>query len=173
MNAKENLYFVCNLGYMMRAKGIKHLPELSFLTKIPQIKLRSFMNNDFEIDDFELLNQLATFFKCRKSNLVEKKKTPITTWHSITPDFEMIQGFVYFIRAENTGYVKIGRTGDLIIRLQTLERDYNTKIEVIHYISTYDTVTLEKTMHKLFADKRVEGEWFNLSDNDIARIKAE
>ncbi len=86
-----------------------------------------------------------------------EKKTKITT------------GFVYLMRSGR--HYKIGRTNSVGSR----ERQLAIKIPVppttIHSIETDDPVGVEAYWHKRFDEKRGEGEWFDLSAEDIAAFK--
>lgn len=68
-------------------------------------------------------------------------------------------GYVYFI--ENNGLVKIGCTKDIDRRL----REFKTTMPFMRVLSVErvcNMYRIEKYYHKLFAHKRVAGEWFKL-----------
>jgi hypothetical protein len=74
---------------------------------------------------------------------------------------------VYVMFDKHTGYYKIGRSVNPKFREKTLQAEKPT-IELLH---TYNAkVVDEKHLHTKFAEKRVRGEWFNLSGSDIAEI---
>jgi hypothetical protein len=78
-------------------------------------------------------------------------------------------GFVYLMRSGR--HHKIGRTNSLGSR----ERQLAIKIPVppttVHSIETDDPVGVEAYWHKRLAEKRGEGEWFDLTSDDIAAFK--
>jgi hypothetical protein len=78
-------------------------------------------------------------------------------------------GFVYLMKSGR--HYKIGRTNAIGRR----ERELATKIPVppktIHSIETLDPVGVEVYWHKRFAEKRGEGEWFELSQDDVKEFK--
>lgn len=82
---------------------------------------------------------------------------------------KLITGFVYLMRSGK--HYKIGRS----ISVGARERQLAIKIPVppttIHSIETDDPVGVEAYWHKRFAEKRGEGEWFDLSAADIAAFK--
>ena len=45
-------------------------------------------------------------------------------------------------------------------------------IELVHYAYFDDYTKAEREMHQMFAAKRLEGEWFDLDENDVSAIKA-
>jgi Meiotically up-regulated gene 113 len=45
------------------------------------------------------------------------------------------------------------------------------EVTLIHSIETDDMVGLEALLHERYADKRMNGEWFALSDEDVNEIK--
>lgn len=49
--------------------------------------------------------------------------------------------------------------------------DETTHISVICLIKTPDMCALESELHKRFADRRVNGEWFELCETDVLYIK--
>ena len=70
---------------------------------------------------------------------------------------------VYFIRAGNKGAIKIGVASDLAKRLETLQTGNPFQLKVLATIpcsSEQHAYELERRMHKLFASKRIRGEWF-------------
>jgi hypothetical protein len=78
-------------------------------------------------------------------------------------------GFVYLMRSGR--HYKIGRT----VSVGSRERQLAIKIPVppttIHTIETDDPVGVEAYWHRRFAAKRGEGEWFDLSADDVAAFK--
>lgn len=80
-------------------------------------------------------------------------------------------GYVYLLKAEN-GYYKIGRTKSPKDRIKTFGVKLPFKVEFEHLIQTDDMEGLEAELHFTFADKRLDGEWFNLTSGDVEYIKA-
>lgn len=76
---------------------------------------------------------------------------------------------VYLIRAEN-GLVKIGKTYDVAARLQALDIGSPVSLELVYVIETQRADEVEQRLHGIYEAKRVKGEWFALSDEDIQAI---
>lgn len=74
-------------------------------------------------------------------------------------------GSVYLYKSGK--YYKIGRTNDLRRRDREIKLQLPIEAELIHRIITDDPVGIEKYWHNRFSENRLNGEWFNLSANDI------
>ena len=68
-------------------------------------------------------------------------------------------------------YFKIGRTNDAVRRGSELRIQLPENLTLIHSIKTDDTSGVEHYWHRRFADKRMNGEWFNLTTHDIQAFK--
>ncbi len=78
-------------------------------------------------------------------------------------------GYVYLMRDIGLGYYKIGFSGNPTHRERTLQAE-RPSIELLYsWLSNWKT---EQQLHERYKEKRVRGEWFNLSPSDIAEIKA-
>lgn len=75
---------------------------------------------------------------------------------------------IYLMIDKNTGYYKIGRSNNPLRRERTLQSQKPTIELIFHQTSTKDK---EKELHRLFKDKRIRGEWFDLNGSDIQLIK--
>jgi Meiotically up-regulated gene 113 len=86
-----------------------------------------------------------------------------------TSDAKLITGFVYLMKSGR--HYKIGRT----VSVGSRERQLAIKIPVppttVHSIETDDPVGVEAYWHRRFESKRGEGEWFDLSPEDIKAFK--
>jgi hypothetical protein len=80
------------------------------------------------------------------------------------------KGYVYLVKAE-TGHYKIGHTTDPDNRMKTFNVKLPFHVEYEHLIKCDDRLDAERRLHQKFADKRVNGEWFALTDKDVAQIK--
>jgi hypothetical protein len=81
------------------------------------------------------------------------------------------RGFVYMQRHGNRSEYKIGKTNDLARREGELKTQLPEQLEPIHYIETDDSSGVENYWHRRFADKRKNGEWFDLSREDVSAFK--
>lgn len=74
---------------------------------------------------------------------------------------------VYVMIDKSTGYYKIGRSNNPRTRERTLQSEKPT----IEILNIYDSrVKDERALHEMFKEKRVRGEWFDLSGSDIQKI---
>jgi len=106
-----------------------------------------------------------------KSELIQYCE-PYLTDHAISRGSdEQIDknGSVYLYKSSR--YFKIGRTNDLSRRDREIKLQLPLEAELIHRIITDDPVGIEKYWHTRFADKRLNGEWFNLSASDIKAFR--
>lgn len=78
-------------------------------------------------------------------------------------------GYVYLIQSPTT-YWKIGRTSDPNDRIKTFNVKLPFEVNYKHLIKTSDMYTLESNLHIKYASKRVEGEWFALTEDDVIEI---
>lgn len=87
------------------------------------------------------------------------------------PKHQNRQGFVYLLQSD-TGFYKIGRTKNPKSRSKTFGVQLPFEVKFIATIATPDMHSLEAELHAHFASKRVNGEWFNLSPEDVGYIKS-
>jgi hypothetical protein len=135
-------------------------------------KVREYGANTFKAMDYAFIEKLCSILNCSFDDLFiddkedyQKKRRNEQNW--ITKSGV---GVVYFVK-NHEGLTKIGRTSNLKSRLSSLKQDPRGKeLTLIHAIESKDIKVLEKTLHKVFADKRVSGEWFELSDKDLLNI---
>lgn len=83
-------------------------------------------------------------------------------------------GYVYLIKANLPGgysSYKIGHSRDIENRLKIFNVKLPFEFDLIHLIETADMRELERMFHRQFQSKRVNGEWFDLSADDVEWIK--
>lgn len=79
-------------------------------------------------------------------------------------------GFVYLVQSP-TGAYKIGKAKDPNDRQKTFGIQLPFEVEFIALVPTPNMKQTEDELHRQFADKRVNGEWFNLTPEDVEYIK--
>jgi hypothetical protein len=81
------------------------------------------------------------------------------------------KGYVYLVKHGSRREYKIGRTNNQIRREGELSIELPEKLSPVHYIETDDPSGIEKYWHSRFSEKRKNGEWFNLSAEDVQAFK--
>lgn len=79
-------------------------------------------------------------------------------------------GYVYLLQS-NSGHFKIGRTSNPKNRAKTFGVQLPFEVEFLCLIQTPDMHALEQDLHSHFVEKRINGEWFELTPEDVAYIK--
>lgn len=77
--------------------------------------------------------------------------------------------FVYLMKSGK--YYKIGRSNDAERRAYDIRLQMPEKLDLVHKIRTDDSIGIEEYWHKRFKDKRKNGEWFELTRQDIEIFK--
>lgn len=81
-------------------------------------------------------------------------------------------GYVYLLRSKNGDHYKIGKASDPKSRTKTIGIKLPFEVELIHTIHCKDYTAAEEKLHIRFEQKRVNGEWFALSLEDVEWIKS-
>lgn len=76
-------------------------------------------------------------------------------------------GHLYIVRAGK--YTKIGISESVGKRIRALQTANAEKIELLASFEFANSCLIEEILHKFFANSRVSGEWFSLSDKDISK----
>jgi len=83
------------------------------------------------------------------------------------------KGYIYLIQAITpVNHYKIGLSKEPVTRIESMGVKLPFPVETIHIFPTDDMTTTEKTLHENFADRRVNGEWFELDEGDVDYICA-
>ncbi|MFN9644414.1 MAG: GIY-YIG nuclease family protein [Cyanobacteriota bacterium] len=65
-------------------------------------------------------------------------------------------------------YYKIGKAKDLNQRVKQIKLHPPYSLDTLHSIETDDSIGIESCWHICFARKRANGEWFLMTDDDVA-----
>ena len=84
---------------------------------------------------------------------------------------EVADGYIYILKSD-FGY-KIGKSKTLKNRLQLFSVKLPFEFEVEGFYKVSDMSAVEIHFHRKYADKRLEGEWFDLNKEELKELKAE
>lgn len=77
-------------------------------------------------------------------------------------------GFVYLVKADR--YFKIGRSKQPDVRFTQIGLLLPFPFEVLRVIPVSDMYEAERGLHSKYAHQHINGEWFSLSDEEVAEI---
>jgi Meiotically up-regulated gene 113 len=124
---------------------------------------RHFGSQDGLIDALRALSSNNSSFSDLE-NLLPKKPVVESTVGNKIPD-----GWVYLLKSGEN--YKIGRSEDLERRVKQINVALPETTILFHAVQTDDPSGIEAYWHKRFADRRLNGEWFKLSKQDVAAFK--
>lgn len=78
-------------------------------------------------------------------------------------------GVVYFARRTD-GLIKIGYTTRPQQRYDRLAEQQGERLEILHEVESDSPYELEQVAHRVFAEFRVRGEWFDIPTKIIQKI---
>jgi len=120
----------------------------------------------------ELVAKLALFCETRPDyHDVLKFCMPVTSADSGGPSPTAAEAFGYVYLLKSGRFFKIGRSNAVGRREYELAIQLPEKAMRVHSIKTDDPVGIEDYWHRRFADRRKNGEWFELTAQDVAAFK--
>ena len=81
-------------------------------------------------------------------------------------------GYIYLLSSSVPNTYKIGKAIDVENRLKGHLRNYPIEIRIEHTVWVHNRTKAETYLLKLFADKKLQGEWFQLTHDDVDWIKS-
>lgn len=79
------------------------------------------------------------------------------------------KGCVYFFKHSGLNPIKIGysKSESPLLRFNQFKSYAPYGAEIVGFIKTYEPARLEKMLHQKYMHKKMEGEWFNISVEDV------
>lgn len=180
-------FLVCSLGRRSKAnalttKAINESVRSFFkVTKhnITPIQVRNFsqfcLQSNIKINDYLYIGNQFIRYQCkscnRESELVINNICGECEKKSMNFSSKEINGYVYFIKTEDYDYFKIGITKtDIQRRFSNIQSGNMFKLKLIGFIPSENPRKLEKKIHSHFENKKMEGEWFNITSNNLFEV---
>ncbi len=130
--------------------------------------LTSLMNGVAKFLEFYGNDNIVSANMAREEETLQAREVAL---RSIPREKQAYTGTVYFLKGEN-GLTKIGMSArSATDRIGKFEPKLPFDTELFHVIDCKSPRSVEASFHQHFKEKRVRGEWFNLSDADLAMIK--
>lgn len=147
--------------------------ECNMLTKYGLIRCISFCNKETKASiAFRYL--IYELFDTVNKDVLDKFHTSMTSddaQDQLTQIDEDDKNYVvYFIKNMETSNIKIGRTNEIETRLIKLQTGNDCELKIIKTIpceSFNDSCKLESSLHSLFHNFHIRGEWFKITDEQL------
>jgi len=151
----------------------------------PELRLKAHQSSSFPNDNTirsrlgnvsEMANKIKVYCEGKPEYLdifnickekIASRLAEVSKNYSKESDVEF--GYVYLIKSGRS--YKIGKTSDVGRRKYDLRLALPEKPGLIHIIQTDDPTGIEAYWHNRFKNKRKEGEWFDLTKDDISAFK--
>jgi hypothetical protein len=125
---------------------------------------------EYAVDILKEVNDNGGTFKNRKlANNILRQLFPKHS-KGLTPGESKQIGYVYFIKDESSGLIKIGRTKNIERRTAIFRKTFKFTITLLQHVKTLNYEKIELALHKHYDKKRMRGEWFKLDSMDIEQI---
>lgn len=111
---------------------------------------------------------MDTFLELSPNKLIYMER--YKNYHTIV-DIEKFN-YVYIIEGTHKGVsrYKIGKANDIKDRISRFEVKIPFDIKLICSFRVKDAISFESELHRVFAEKRLSGEWFDLNTKDFKKI---
>lgn len=113
-------------------------------------------------------NQIAQAERIRNERVTAQWIKDQATQRQETPPRKPKNGFVYIAKAER--YTKIGMSKTPIKRISMFDVQSPFDVNLVLLIPSDNMDLTEAELHERFSHRRVRGEWFDLSTDEIASI---
>jgi len=110
--------------------------------------------------------------KYEVENYSNTENNDISNQQNKIKNYKYNPGYVYLLKCENKNIYKIGYSKNAPKRVRKLNTEIPFKLFITHLIRTDNMVHLEKYLHDKYNDKRMNGEYFRLNQNDVKYIKS-
>ena len=126
-------------------------------------------------DDIYVTEAISIYTRCyldALDRLVPNYKLPQRSIIENPTEFKFSWCYVYLMKDMSNGYYKIGISNTPEYRERTLQSEKPT-IEMIackKFPTRKIAESIESALHSAYSQKRLRGEWFNLTDADVAAI---
>lgn len=123
---------------------------------------------------YELLDKIGYFYENVNDDDIEEynKAVKVELHNELTADRKRSEnkpkslGYVYFVQADDQHY-KIGGTSNLESRMKSLQVASPNDLKLITWLVANDWPEKEKQAHEYFDDKKIHGEWFDITASEI------
>lgn len=154
INSELRLYARQNSGF----------PSHNIFNRIGNKDLRIKCVREHCEKNFDEFEDVLDICKSLKSSKISKRRTV----QSRVRD-DHVEGFVYLMKSGK--FYKIGRSVCAEKRHHELKILLPEKLKLVHKIKTDDPNGIEAYWHRRYAEKRKNGEWFELNSEDVKAFK--